>query len=110
MDKSELINNITESNNLSLFLAYFKMQSSIISDNKGALIMKNLYEQDEMSLNVLQKQFNLSQYKFYEEVARLEGALFIEFRKDPSDKRQVIIKLSPIGSYVYENILRSDVG
>jgi DNA-binding MarR family transcriptional regulator len=68
---------------------------------KADEILRILYLSDtHQQMNELQKKVGLTQYKYYEELARLEGAGFIRRWKDTADKRLTYVQLTPLGEYL----------
>lgn len=57
---------------------------------------------NSMKMTELQSVMGLTQYKFYEELARLEGAGLIEKKRNPSDNRFMIVELTNEGLYVMQ--------
>lgn len=76
-----------------------------LKGTKALEMMKILYESGQsLRMNELQKMIDLKQYKFYEELARLEGSSFIQKKKHPDDNRVTNIELTKQGSYIMQYI------
>lgn len=103
MQLDDLLQQINGSQDRSIFMELLKKQYDLVKNKKGDQILKILLENSEISLSNLQKEIDLSQYKFKEEISRLEGSLFIEYRKDQDDDRKILVKLSAIGKFVIQN-------
>lgn len=76
----------------------------VLRDTKGKHVLRVLFRNhpEPISLNKLQIEMGISQYKLYEELARLEGTGFISKKADSSDRRIVNVSMSPAGLYVME--------
>lgn len=75
-----------------------------LKETKALTILHVLYEShpEPVAINKLHIRMAISQYKLYEELARLEGAGFIFKKLDSSDRRITNVYISPQGLYVLQ--------
>lgn len=106
MNLSDVIPSLQNDDKVTLLHNFMMQLYKNIESTKAKDILLVLYERypKPIATNELQIKMVLSQYKLYEELARLEGGNFIFRRMDQDDRRVTKVHLSNQGVYVLEQL------
>jgi len=81
-----------------------------ITVSDRALLEHLAREREPISLSELARQRSVSRQHIHQSLKRLRNPKWIELRPDPTDARQVLLRLSPTGTLFWEKVRKLDKG